>query len=62
MCECFHCGSKAVSWLADFEFEDFGFEGKGIVQTCQCNNCGAEIWYLIHCDDETEEGDEDGEH
>jgi hypothetical protein len=60
--ECFHCGGDSVTWDADFEFEDFGLEGKGIVQTCHCNNCGAEIWYLISCDDDSEEGEDNGEH
>ena len=60
MGECFHCGSKSVIWDADFEYEDFGLDGKGIVQTCHCENCGATIWYLIDCGEE--EGEEDGEH
>lgn len=47
MYECFHCGQKAVIWQADFSFEDFGYEGEGIVQMCRCINCNAEIEYRI---------------
>ena len=30
MYECFHCGTKSVIWDSDFDFEDYGYEGKGI--------------------------------
>jgi hypothetical protein len=47
-----------VIWDADFSFEDFGYEGQGIVQICHCANCGAEIEYRIFIgDDPDEEGD-----
>lgn len=52
MFECFHCGAIAVGWCADFDFEDFGYEGEGIVHVCQCQNCGAEIYYLVSCEEE----------
>ena len=58
MYECFHCGKKAVSWDADFDFDDFGYEGQGIVHTCHCNNCGAEIEYRIRIGEENEDGPE----
>lgn len=45
--ECFHCGARAVIWDSDFNFEDFGYEGEGIVHICHCENCGAEIEYRI---------------
>lgn len=47
MNECFHCGSKSVVWQNDFMFEDFGYEGEGIVHECHCNNCGADIEYRV---------------
>ena len=28
-------------------FEDFGYEGDGIVHVCHCNNCGADIEYYV---------------
>lgn len=47
MYECFHCGAQAVVWDCDYDFQDFGYEGAGIVQMCHCENCGAEIEYRI---------------
>lgn len=43
MYECFHCGSR---------FEDFGYDGEGIVHVCHCCNCGAHIEYYISLDDD----------
>ena len=51
MFECFHCLQRAVVWDSDFNFEDFGYEGDGIVQICHCTNCGAEIEYRIRSAD-----------
>lgn len=47
MYECFHCGAKAVIWDCDYDFEDFGYEGEGVVQVLHCENCGAYIEYRI---------------
>ena len=55
MSECFHCGMQTVVWQADFDFEDFGYEGEGIVHICRCANCGAEVEYRIRTDVEEEE-------
>lgn len=55
--QCFHCLHDSVYWEADFDFEDFGYEGEGIVQICRCSNCGAEIEYRIPLG--KEEDDED---
>ena len=54
--ECFHCGARAVGWEADFEYDDMGYEGEGLVQFCSCQNCGAQIEYDIP--NETEEKQE----
>ena len=56
MYECFHCGARAVIWDCDYDFEDFGYDGEGIVQMCHCENCGAEIEYRIFISDPDEEG------
>ena len=50
--ECFHCGAKAVIWQADFDFEDYGYDGQGIIHSCRCQNCGAEIEYTVRFDAE----------
>lgn len=41
MHECFWCGERSVVWDCDYDFEDFGYEGCGIVQVSHCANCGA---------------------
>lgn len=55
MYQCFHCGEYAVIWQADFDFDDYGYDGEGIVQVCKCTNCGAEIEYRIPIGEETED-------
>ena len=55
MYECFHCGSRSVIWDCDFTFEDYGYEGDGIIQDLHCCNCGAQIQYFIRLDNEAEE-------
>ena len=55
MYECFHCGSMSVIWDADFSFEDYGYEGEGIVHNCHCTHCGAQIQYMIRLDDGDDE-------
>lgn len=47
MYQCFHCGQMSVVWEADFDFEDYGLEGTGIVHKCHCSNCDAEIEYYV---------------
>lgn len=47
MYQCFHCGQNTVHWEADFDFEDYGLEGEGIVHVCHCCNCGADIEYYV---------------
>ena len=47
MYQCFHCLQNSVSWDCDYDFEDYGLEGEGIVQCCHCNNCGADIVYYV---------------
>lgn len=32
MYECFHCGAYAVTWKADFDFSDYGYEGEGVIR------------------------------
>lgn len=47
MFECFHCGQKTVVWDSDFNFEDMGYEGDGIVHMCHCTNYHCEIEYRL---------------
>ena len=55
MYQCFHCLQNTVCWDCDYSFEDFGYEGEGIVQICHCANCGAEIEYIIPIEVEEKE-------
>ena len=55
MSECFHCCTESVVWDADFDFEDYGLEGQGIVHVCHCSNCGAQIEYKIAIPDDNKE-------
>ena len=54
MYECFHCLTKSVIWQCDYNYEDFGYEGEGIVHICRCTFCGSEIEYRVplNIDDE----------
>ena len=54
MFECFHCGSRSVIWQSDFDFEDYGLEGQGIIHVLHCQECGAEIEYYIRIDEEAD--------
>lgn len=53
--QCFHCLQNTVSWDSDFDFEDFGYEGEGVVHICHCSNCGAEIEYRVRTDKEEDD-------
>ena len=53
--QCFHCLQQSVIWDNDFDFEDFGYDGVGIVHCCHCTNCGADIEYRIRFDSEETE-------
>lgn len=55
MYECFHCGCRSVIWDCDYMFEDFGYEGNGIVHVCHYANCGAEIEYRVPIEQGKEE-------
>lgn len=55
MYECFHCGSRTVIWDADFDYDDYGMEGEGIIHECHCTHRGARITYFVPCDDEENE-------
>ena len=55
MYECFHCCEKSVIWDVDYNFEDMGYEGEGIVHMCHCTKCGAQIEYRIPIEEETDE-------
>ena len=55
MYECFHCGHRSVVWSGDFDFDDYGLEGEGIIHVCHCSNCGADIEYYVRTDTDDDE-------
>lgn len=57
MFECFHCLHKSVVWQCDYDFEDFDYDGEGIVQILHCSNCGADIEYRVPSNNEEEENE-----
>ena len=38
--KCWFCNSNLI-WNNDFNFEDYGVEGEGIVAVLTCSECGA---------------------
>jgi hypothetical protein len=58
MYECFHCLHKSVVWQCDYDFEDFGYDGEGIVQILHCSNCGADIEYRIENKNDEDKNEE----
>lgn len=59
MHECFWCGECNVVWDCDYDFEDFGYEGCGIVQVSHCANCGA--YYECYIEFKNDEDDTDND-
>lgn len=62
--QCFHCLCNSVVWDNDFNLEDIGLEGEGVVHMCHCTHCGAEIQYVCRekkcvCREEGEEEKDD---
>lgn len=53
--KCFHCGKENVYWQNDNDYEEYGYEGEGLVQTYTCPDCGAEIEYRIPSSPESED-------
>ena len=44
MSTCWYC-SGVLIWGSDFDFEDYGLEGEGIITELTCSSCGAEVTY-----------------
>ena len=47
MFDCFHCGEKTVSWDADLDPTDYGYNCEGVIHELHCNSCGAQIVYEL---------------
>lgn len=42
-------------WGGDNSFEDYGYEGDGIVANLTCSECGAYAEFMIRLDDDDNE-------
>lgn len=53
--KCYNCGSRTV-WQNDFDFEDYGAEGEGIVTVWLCPNRGSthEVYIPLGGDDDSD--------
>jgi len=45
--DCWHCGSDLI-WGNDFDFEDYGYEGEGIISHLTCPNKQCNSWVEIY--------------
>ena len=50
-CKCFYCGAYVI-WGGDHDFEDYGYEGDGIVSNLHCSKCDVEYITLTKIGDE----------
>ena len=48
---CWFCNSDMI-WGSDFNFEDYGLEGDGVVATLTCSECEAYAEYYSKPDEE----------
>ena len=39
--KCWHCNTEVI-WDCDYDFDDIGYDGYGIVSVFHCPNCEAE--------------------
>tara|TARA_R110000824_G_scaffold81812_1_gene205452 strand:+ start:7282 stop:7440 length:159 start_codon:yes stop_codon:yes gene_type:complete len=44
---CWSCGKKVI-WGGDFDFEDYGMDGLGIVSNYSCSNDKCEVYYEMY--------------
>lgn len=53
MTKCWFCGAEMI-WGADFDFEDYGIEGDGVIATLSCSNedCGATAEFMTKVKEE----------
>lgn len=52
MYQCAHCGHMTLVWQNDYDLEDVGYEGTGIVTMYHCAHCGADVEYVIRFEEE----------
>ena len=50
MYHCIACGGR-LNWQADYNPDELGYEGEGVVNVCHCPKC--ELLYDVVCVDES---------
>lgn len=48
---CGICGTPLI-WGADFDYEDYGIDGEGIVSNYTCPNCGVYVEVYMRSDED----------
>ena len=48
---CWHCKAELI-WNSDFNFEDYGLEGEGIVTHLSCPECPVNVDVFLPTDEE----------
>ena len=46
MVKCYNCASDMI-WGSDFDFEDFGYDGEGIVSSFTCPKCSTYAEFVM---------------
>jgi len=57
--KCWHCESKMI-WGSDFDYDDYGLDGDGIVSELSCSECEATCTVYLpikNANEETEAAD-----
>lgn len=49
--KCWFCGHELI-WQSDFDFEDYGYEGEGIVAVLSCSHCNAYVECMLSFNEE----------
>ena len=55
MLKCPNCGHEMI-WQSDFDFEDYGMDGKGIVQNFSCPECETDVIVMTPIKEEESDG------
>ena len=46
MVSCYNCGTEMIL-ESDFDFEDFNYEGEGVISCFSCSKCGTYAEFTI---------------
>lgn len=52
MTQCWFCSTEMI-WQSDFSFEDYGFDGEGMVAVLSCPKCGCTAEFSLSDEEES---------